>query len=324
MTNDLVTGADGFIGSHLVEALVQSGRRVRAFVQYNARNSWGWVEDLAPATLESVEVVSGDLRDAHSVREATRGCDRIFHLAALIAIPYSYAAPNEYLATNAGGTLNVLQAARDEGAFVVHTSTSEVYGTARYVPIDEEHPLQAQSPYAASKIAADKLAESFRLSYELPVITVRPFNAYGPRQSARAVIPTIITQALECPEIRLGSLDPVRDLTFVTDTVIGFLRAAETPAAVGEVVNLGQGSGVTIGELASEIFGILGVEKEIVTDPERIRPSASEVMRLVCDNSKAASMLGWKPAVSLSEGLRRTVEWFRSHLSSYKPHVYNR
>lgn len=324
MSIDLVTGADGFIGSHLVEALIANGRRVRAFVQYNGRSDWGWVEDLARATMEAVEVIAGDLRDPACVRGVVRGCERVFHLGALIAIPYSYRAPGEYLATNAAGTLNVLQAARDESvALVVHTSTSEVCGTARRVPIDEDHPLQAQSPYAASKIAADKLAESFWLSYQLPVTTVRPFNTYGPRQSARAVVPTIVTQALRCSEIRLGSLEPVRDLTFVGDVVEGFLRAAETPAAVGEVVNIGQGSGVTIGQLATAILGALDVDVKIVQDPERLRPPASEVMRLVCDNAKAFTLLGWRPSVPLEEGITRTIEWFRSHLSSYKPHIYN-
>lgn len=321
---DLVTGADGFIGSHLVEALVGDGRSVRAFVQYNARNSWGWIEDLGPDVLGDVDVRVGDLRDPESVRNAVHGCDRVFHLGALIAIPYSYQAPSEYVATNVGGTLNVMQAARDqEVSLVVHTSTSEVYGTARYVPIDEEHPLQAQSPYAASKIGADKIAESFALSYELPVVTVRPFNTYGSRQSARAVIPTIIMQAIEEPSVLLGSLDPIRDLTYVDDTVDAFLRASTMLSAVGQVINVGQGSGATIGELARTILSILGSDKKIEHEVQRVRPPKSEVMRLVCDNAKARSLLGWTPRVQFEEGLSRTIEWFRSHRAFYKTHVYN-
>lgn len=321
---DLVTGADGFIGSHLAEALVVSGRKVRAFAQYNARNHWGWLEDLEAATLEELEVYVGDLRDSLSVSSAVKGCDRVFHLGALIAIPYSYRAPSEYVSTNVGGTLHVMQAALSEGAsVVVHTSTSEVYGTARRIPMDEGHPLQAQSPYAASKIAADKIVESFSLSFDLPAVTVRPFNTYGPRQSARAVIPTIITQALSEQQVRLGSLEPIRDLTYVDDTVSAFIRAAETPAAIGTVINVGQGIGITIGELARLIISLLGHQIEVASDPVRMRPPNSEVEQLVCDNSKARALLGWEPRVELREGLEKTIDWFRTHLSLYKADVYN-
>jgi dTDP-glucose 4,6-dehydratase len=324
MPRDLVTGADGFIGSHLVQGLIAAGSSVRAFVQYNARNHWGWLEDLPAETLEEVDVRSGDLRDPASVRAAADQCDRIFHLGALIAIPYSYVAPGEYVATNVAGTLNVLQAAREQDVeLLVHTSTSEVYGTARYVPIDEAHPLQAQSPYSASKIGADKLTESFSLSFRLPVVTVRPFNTYGPRQSARAVIPTIITQALSEPRVLLGSLEPIRDLTYVGDTVAGIIRAGQSPRAIGEIINLGQGAGTTIGELAEKIFELIGEQKEIVTDEQRVRPSGSEVMRLVSDNSKARELLGWAPKTGLEEGLTETISWLRARLDLYKTDLYN-
>lgn len=320
----LVTGADGFIGSHLVERLVRGGYDVRALAQYNSRSDWGWLQELPPDVLEATDVRLGDLRDAQSVQTALIGCQVVLHLGALIAIPYSYEAPAEYVATNVLGTLNVLQGARDRGVgLVVHTSTSEVYGTARSVPIGENHPLQGQSPYAASKIGADKLAESYWLSFGLPVVTIRPFNTYGPRQSARAVIPTIITQALTGTTVFLGSLDPVRDLTFVEDTVDGMARAAGAPQAAGSVINLGQGTAVSIGELADRIFNLLGVRREIELDSRRVRPEKSEVMRLVCDNAKARELLGWEPRIPLDEGLSRTIDWLRSHVHHYKPGLYN-
>jgi dTDP-glucose 4,6-dehydratase len=319
----LVTGAEGFIGSHLVEALLHEGRAVRAFVQYNFRNDWGWLEELPQAVWRDIDVRCGDLRDATFVTQAVKGCETVFHLGALIGIPYSYQAPREYVDTNVLGTLNVLQAALDCGVGrVVHTSTSEVYGTAQYVPIDEKHPLRAQSPYAATKIGADKLAESYFLSFGLPVVTVRPFNTYGPRQSARAVIPTIVTQALSGETIRLGALHPERDLTFVTDTARGFIAAAHADA-LGETINLGQGECVSIGMLAERILGLLGVRKPIVTDDKRLRPEGSEVLKLVCDRAKAERLLGWKPTVSLDDGLQRTIEWFRARLPLYKSGLFH-
>jgi NAD dependent epimerase/dehydratase len=320
----LVTGAGGFIGSHLTEALVRTGADVCALTQYNSRNDWGNLEDLSPDVLRSVRVVSGDVRDADFVRCLMRGRTLVFHLAALIAIPYSYSALASYVSTNVQGTLNVLQAARDFSVErVIHTSTSEVYGTAQYAPIDEEHPLQGQSPYSASKIAADKMAESFHASFQLPVVTVRPFNAFGPRQSARAVIPAISTQAITGQRVRLGSLAPVRDFTFVADTVDGFLLASRAEAAVGQVINLGSGKGITIGELAKKIFGLLGTEPLIEEAEERLRPEASEVMRLIASSARAKELLGWTPQVSLEDGLARTLDWLRSHIKRYKADIYN-
>src|SRR5215471_1910097 len=311
----LVTGAGGFIGSHLTEALARTGADVCALVHYNSRNDWGHLEDLDKDLVKSIRVVSGDVRDAHFVRSIIQGHNIVFHLAALIAIPYSYTAPAAYVATNVEGTLNVLEAALDSGVErVVHTSTSEVYGTARYVPIDEEHPLQAQSPYSASKIAADKIAESFNASFGLPVVTVRPFNTFGPRQSARAVVPTIVTQAMAGGPVKLGSLEPVRDLNFVANTVDGFLLAARSRKAVGTVVNLGSGTGISVGKLASEIFHILRVSPEIKQDSERVRPEASEVMKLIASAARAKELLGWSPEVSLESGLRLTVEWIAKNL----------
>jgi NAD dependent epimerase/dehydratase len=319
----LVTGAEGFIGSHLVERLLRDGNEVRAFIHYNFRGSWGWLEDLPPADLKRIEIVPGDVRDPFAVREAVRGCSQVFHLAALIAIPYSYRAPMDYVQTNVVGTLNVMQACRDEKVEkVVHTSTSEVYGSALTVPIDEKHPLQGQSPYSASKIGADKIAESFYLSFGLPVVTVRPFNTYGPRQSARAVIPTIITQALHSDVIRLGSLDPVRDLNFVADTAAGFVAASRSAVMTGETVNLCNGQGITIGELAEMIQQLLGVRKKIVVEDQRVRPEKSEVTRLIGDNRKAREKLGWSPQTSLPDGLKSTIEWMRTHLHHYKPELY--
>ncbi len=307
-----------------MEALVEQGHEVRAFVQYNSRNHWGWIEDLDPQRMTAVEVFPADLRDPFSVRKAVAGCKKVFHLGALIAIPYSYLAPQEYIQTNVLGTLNVLQASLDEKVEqVIHTSTSEVYGTAQYVPIDEQHPLQGQSPYSASKIGADKLAESFFLSFGLPVTTVRPFNTYGPRQSARAVIPTIITQCLAGTPIKLGALHPVRDLCFVRDTAAGFVRAAQVQASVGEVVNLGLGSGVTVGEAVRLIQSILQTDLPVVLDEQRVRPEKSEVLKLISDNRKAHTLLGWRPTVTLEEGLAATVDWLKPRLSLYKPSAYN-
>lgn len=311
----LVTGAGGFIGSHLVEMLLCEGVQVRALVHYNANGHWGHLESHRLVATKGLEVVLGDVRDAYQMRAVVTGCDTVFHLAALIGIPYSYAAPASYVDTNISGTLHLLEAAKATGVRrFVHTSTSEVYGTARYAPIDEAHPLQGQSPYSASKIGADKLVESYFNSFSLPTITIRPFNTYGPRQSARAVLPTIIGQALRGKIVRLGSLTPVRDLTFVTDTAAGFVSAMRAPdSAVGGTYNLGTGEAVTIGELAETVFEILGGGYEIVTDAERIRPDASEVMKLLSDNRLAASALGWQPTLSLAAGLRQTVAWFRKN-----------
>lgn len=320
----LVTGASGFIGSHLVERLVELGANVRALAHYNSRNDWGLLE-LLPTTIQNeIEVVLGDLTDPHSTAKMIQGCGIIFHLAALIAIPYSYIAPAYYVASNCGGTVNLLEAARNHGVErFVHTSTSETYGTAQYTPIDEAHPLRGQSPYAASKIGADKLAESYHLSFALPVVTLRPFNTFGPRQSARAIIPTIISQGLSGQVIRLGSLTPIRDLTFVSDTVEGFIQAAVCPQAIGEVINLGSGKSITIGELAWKIVSLLGGDKEIISEQERIRPDASEVMKLICNYGKAQKLLGWEPRMSLKEGLNRTIAYIRGHLNLYKPQLYN-
>ncbi|MCX7682546.1 MAG: SDR family NAD(P)-dependent oxidoreductase [Anaerolineae bacterium] len=317
----LVTGAGGFIGSHLAERLVELGARVRALVHYNALGTWGWL-DSSPVR-DELEVVAGDICDRDRVRQAVSGVEIVFHLAALIAIPYSYHAPLSYVRTNVEGTLNVLQAAREEEVErVVHTSTSEVYGTARYVPIDEAHPLQGQSPYAASKIGADKLAEAFYLSFGLPVVTLRPFNTYGPRQSARAVIPTIIMQALTGQEIRLGNLSPTRDLNFVLDTVEGFVCAAASPGAVGKTINIGTGREIAIGELARLILGLLGKELPIVCEEARVRPEGSEVERLCADNRLARELLGWQPRYALEEGLRRTIAWMEVHFERFRPDRY--
>ncbi len=319
----LVTGAGGFIGSHLVERLAAEGARVRAFVRYNSRHDVGLLSLLPKDLLASVEVVAGDLRDGEAVRQAMRGAEVVLHLGALIAIPYSYLHPREVVETNVLGTLNVLLAARDLGTpRVVHTSSSEVYGTAQYVPIDEQHPLQGQSPYSASKIGADKIAESFYRSFQLPVATVRPFNTYGPRQSARAVIPTIIVQALAADRIRLGALEPQRDFTFVQDTVDGFLRAAECEAAVGQEVNLGSEDTISIGALAHKILALVGRDLPVVCESQRLRPPQSEVMRLHAASSRARQLLGWQPQVSLDQGLAATIDWIRSHLERYRPDVY--
>ena len=321
----LVTGAAGFIGSHLVENLAAEGRQVRAMIHYNFQNNWGWLETLPPRLLENIEVFPADICDPFAVRKAVQGCDTVFHLASLIAIPYSYLAPASYVDTNVKGTLSVLQACLDEGVDrVVHTSTSETYGSAQYVPIDEDHPLVGQSPYSASKIAADKLAESYHLSFDLPVATIRPFNTFGPRQSARAVIPTIITQALTGAEsIRLGALHPVRDLNYVKDTVAGFLAVARAEGAIGTVTNVGRGEGISVGELAELILELCGSDARIESQAERLRPDKSEVQRLICGNQKARDLLGWQPQHSLRQGLEETVEWMRANLERYKPDLYN-
>lgn len=324
-----VTGADGFIGSHLVEALVQRGDRVRALVQYNSFSSWGWLDTVDPQVMREVEVVMGDVRDADCVDDLLLGAGTVYHLAALIAIPYSYRAPASYVQTNVIGTLNVLNAARRHDlSRVVHTSTSEVYGTARVVPIPEAHPLQAQSPYAASKIAADKLAESFHLSFNTPVVTLRPFNAFGPRQSARAVIPTIISQiAAGERTIRLGSLDPIRDFTFVSDTAAAFIAVGSAPAdaVVGETLNAGSGREISIKELVLEIGAAMGVDITVELDPQRIRPAASEVQRLLADTTKIRALTPWRPQHELSAGLARTAAWFSEpdNLARYKTAIYN-
>jgi dTDP-glucose 4,6-dehydratase len=321
----LVTGAGGFIGSHLVEALVHTGRRVRAMVHYNSRNSWGWLDSLEPQTLERLDIVTGDITDPFNVRRAVAGCAQVYHLAAQIAIPYSYLAPANSAQTNVMGTLNVLQACHDEGVKrLVHTSTSETYGSAQYVPINEQHPLVGQSPYAASKIGADKLAESYFLSFGTPVSIVRPFNTYGPRQSARAVIPTIIAQALAGgTEIKLGLTSTIRDFNYVLDTVSGFMSVMESDACVGRVTNIGSGTGVKVEEVARLILKLCGSRATLVTDAERVRPEASEVLELVCDASLARRTCGWVPRHDLETGLRLTVEWFRRSLTQYKPHIYN-
>ena len=314
----LVTGAGGFIGSHLVEALVREGRRVRAFVRYNGRGDAGQLRFLPAGVRAGLEVVFGDLRDANAVLDAARGVDVIYHLGALIGIPYSYVHPRETVDTNVTGTLNVLAAARERGVRrVVHTSTSEVYGTARSVPITEAHPLQGQSPYSASKIGADMLAESFHRSFGVPVVTLRPFNTYGPRQSMRAVIPTIAVQALRGDVVRLGSLTPTRDLNFVTDTVDAFLRAGRVPGIEGRLMNLARDEETSVGALAEKIVAIVGRPVRIETDASRLRPEASEVQRLRGDSSLARELLGWTPVVPLDEGLRRTVAWVRENLDAY-------
>ncbi len=320
----LVTGAGGFIGSHLVEALLRKGAHVRAFLKYNGRGDLGMIADLAEADREALEIVLGDITDPFFVRKAVRGCDYAFHLAALIGIPYSYIAPCDYVKVNVQGTVNVLQACLDEGtARMVHTSTSEVYGTAQYTPIDEKHPLHAQSPYSASKIAADKMVQAYYNSFDLPAVTVRPFNTFGPRQSARAFIPTVISQALTLDKLRLGSLEPVRDLTFVKDTAEGLIAVGLCDKAVGRVVNLGTGSGNTIAALVKEILKMLGKEDmPVEQDPARVRPPKSEVMRLISDNGLARKLCGWQPRYSLQQGLSETIAWIKKNLEKYRPEVY--
>lgn len=319
----LVTGAGGFIGSHLTERLLMEGAQVRAFVRYNSRGDIGLLKFLSNDIFSRLEIISGDLRDVEAVRNAVKGVDAIFHLGALIAIPYSYVHPREVIETNIMGTVNILSAAREYKVNrIVHTSTSEVYGTAQYTPIDEIHPLQGQSPYSASKIGADKIVESFYRSFSLPVATIRPFNTFGPRQSARAVIPTIITQVLTCNELRLGSIEPMRDFTFVTDTVEGFLQVGNNDAAIGQEINIGAGTCISIGELAKLIMSLIGRELPIITDEQRIRPTKSEVLRLHASNKKALELLGWEPRFSLSDGLKQTIDWIEGHLEIYHPHKY--
>ncbi len=340
----LVTGAGGFIGSHLTEALVWKGYQVRAMVHYNFRNDWGWLEEVLdnlkacqPIKTSlgvqykdlsgggTLEVIMGDIQDPFFIDAAVKDCDIVFHLAALIAIPYSYVAPASYVSTNVQGTLNALEACKKNGVSrLVHTSTSEVYGTAQYTPIDEKHPVVGQSPYSASKIGADHLAESYYRSFDVPVSIIRPFNTFGPRQSARAVIPTIITQVLSGDGvIRLGSLEPVRDLTYVKDMVEGFLSIAESDEAVGRVTNIGRGEGISIVDLARMILELCDSSAHIETDPQRVRPEKSEVFELICDNSQARQRLGWQPRYSLSQGIEETVDWFKKNLHRYKSLIYN-
>jgi NAD dependent epimerase/dehydratase len=325
----LVTGADGFIGSHLTEALVRAGHEVRAFVLYNSFGTRGWLDRCAAEVTGRFEVFAGDVRDPNGVRSAMQGIDAVLHLAALIAIPYSYHSPDTYVDTNIKGTLNILQAARESGARVIHTSTSEVYGTARFVPITEEHPLQGQSPYAATKIGADQLAMSFWCAFGTPVTIIRPFNTYGPRQSTRAVIPTIITQiAAGARQIKLGALHPTRDFSYVGDTVAGFIAALEAPGAAGQVVNLGSGFEITVGDVASTIAAVMDRPVEILADTQRLRPADSEVERLWSDNTRARSLLGWQPAYGGLEGFRRglaeTIAWYREpgNLTLYRAQEY--
>ncbi len=322
----LVTGADGFIGSHLTEALLARGYKVRALAQYNSFNNWGWLEDVAPC--DRLEIVCGDVRDPDFCRHICRGVDTVFHLAALIAIPYSYVAPDSYVDTNIKGTLNMCQAARDCGVSrIVVTSTSEVYGTAQYVPIDEKHPRQPQSPYSATKIGADAIAESFYRAFDLPVVIARPFNTYGPRQSARAIIPTIITQiASGKGQLKLGDLSPTRDFNYVADTAAGFIALAETPGIEGRNINIATGTEVSMADTLATIARIMGVEVDAVVDPERLRPAKSEVNRLCGDNTIITSLTDWRPRHTLEDGLRATVEWFckPENLAKYKSDIYNR
>ena len=317
----LVTGAGGFIGSHLTERLVKEGAQVRAMVHYNSFGRWGWLD--RSSLLKEIDVVAGDLTDRDSVRQAVKNREILFHLGALITIPYSYHAPLSYIHTNIEGTLNVLQTSRDEDVErIVHTSTSEVYGTAQYVPIDEKHPLKGQSPYAASKIGADKMAEAFYLSFNTPVTTVRPFNTFGPRQSMRAIIPTIIVQCLIGDTIYLGNLHPTRDLNFVSNTVDGFLLAASESAALGQTINLGSGREISVGDLANLIIKMIGKPINIEIKDERLRPQGSEVERLLSENSLAQELLGWKPEVDLEEGLSRTIDWIKENLELFRGNVY--
>ncbi|MGI6726977.1 MAG: NAD-dependent 4,6-dehydratase LegB [Anaerovoracaceae bacterium] len=325
MIKILVTGADGFIGSHLTEALVKQGHKVKAFVYYNSFNSWGWLDTLPKEVMRKVEVFTGDIRDPNGVREAMKDVDEVFHLAALIAIPFSYHSPDTYVDTNIKGTLNVLQAARDLGTSrVLITSTSEVYGTAQYVPIDEKHPYQGQSPYSATKIGADRLAESFYRSFSMPITIVRPFNTYGPRQSARAVIPTIITQLLAGKEeIELGSLTPTRDFNYVKDTANGFIEIAKSDKTIGEEINIATQQEISIGHLAKELIRQINPEARIVCDEQRLRPEKSEVNRLLGSNEKIKRLTNWKPQYTFEQGLAETIEFFRHNLKKYKTDIYN-
>jgi NAD dependent epimerase/dehydratase len=321
----LITGADGFIGSHLTEMLVSKGYKVKALSQYNSFNHWGWLDDIN--CIEQIEVLNGDVRDPHYCKQITKDIDIVFHLAALIAIPYSYVAPDSYVDTNIKGTLNICQAALENGVErVIHTSTSEVYGTAQYVPINEDHPLQPQSPYSATKIAADAMAMSFYNAFELPVTIARPFNTYGPRQSARAVIPTIITQiANDMKLIKLGDVSPTRDFNYVEDTCRAFVTLVENAGTVGETINIGSNYEISVGDTLNLIKEIMGSDVKFVTDEQRLRPGKSEVFRLWCDNSKIERLTGFKPQVDIREGLRRTIEWIvrPENLSKYKADIYN-
>ena len=325
MKKAIITGADGFIGSHLTEMLVAKGYQVKALSQYNSFNNWGWLEDVN--CKDQIEVLTGDIRDPHYCKHITQGVDIIYHLAALIAIPYSYVAPDSYVDTNIKGTLNICQAAKENGDIrVIHTSTSEVYGTAQYVPIDEKHPLQPQSPYSASKIAADAMAMSFFNSFELPVTIARPFNTYGPRQSARAVIPTIITQiANGMKEIKLGDVSPTRDFNYVEDTCRGFIALAESDRTIGETVNIGSNFEISVGDTLNIIKELMDSDVQFVTDSQRIRPGQSEVFRLWCDNSQIEKLTGFKPQVDIRLGLQKTIDWFTAegNLSKYKAGIYN-
>lgn len=325
MKKVLVTGADGFIGSHLTESLLQKGYEVKAFTLYNSFNTWGWLDTLPKEELNQIEIFSGDVRDPNGVREALKGVDGVFHLAALIAIPFSYHSPDSYVDTNIKGTLNILQAARDLGTErIMITSTSEVYGTAQYVPIDEKHPFQGQSPYSATKIGADRLAESFYRSFNLPISIVRPFNTYGPRQSARAVIPTIITQLLSGKEeIKLGSLTPTRDFNYVKDTAAGFIAIAESDKTIGEEINIATQHEMSIGDLANEIIRQINPNAKIICDEQRLRPEKSEVNRLLGSNEKIKKLTEWKPQYTFEQGIEETIEWIGQNLNSYKSEIYN-
>lgn len=325
MKKILLTGSEGFIGSHLTEELVKYGLEVKAFVLYNSFNTWGWLDTLPKDVMDHVEVFTGDIRDPHGVKTAMEGCDAVFHLAALIAIPFSYHSPDAYVDTNIKGTLNVLQAARDlQVERILITSTSEVYGTAQYVPIDEKHPFQGQSPYSATKIGADRLSESFYRSFELPVTIVRPFNTYGPRQSARAVIPTIITQLLSGKnEIKLGSLTPTRDFNYVKDTARGFIEIYKSDKTIGEEINIATQKEISIGDLALEIIGQINPNARIICDEERLRPEKSEVNRLLGSNEKIMSLTSWRPGYTFKQGIAETIEWIRSNIDMYKTDIYN-
>jgi NAD dependent epimerase/dehydratase len=320
MAKILITGAGGFIGSHLTEELVREGEDVRALVRYNSRDERGLLEDLSKEIQNQIEVIPGDLKDPDGVKKAVKGCSRVFHLGALIAIPYSYVHPFDFVQTNVIGTAHLFNACLEEKGLekIIHTSTSEVYGTAQYIPIDEKHPLQAQSPYAASKIAADKLAESYYLSFGLPIATLRPFNTFGPRQSLRAIIPTIISQAIEDKKIRLGNTRPRRDFLFVKDTVRGFIELGKCDEAVGKVVNIGTGKDISIGELVKKILNLMGKKREIEVEDHRIRPEKSEVMQLLSDTRLAQKLFGWGHRYSLEDGLKETIEWYRRNLSQFK------
>ena len=321
----MVTGADGFIGSHLTEKLIEAGHQVRAFVFYNSFNSWGWLDTLPKDKLQEIEIFAGDVRDPNGVRQAMQGVEQVYHLAALVAIPFSYHSPDSYVDTNIKGTLNILQAARDlNTSRVLVTSTSEVYGTAQYVPIDEKHPFQGQSPYSATKIGADRLAESFYRSFELPVTIVRPFNTYGPRQSARAVIPTVITQLLDGKtDIKLGAVTPTRDFNYVLDTVAGFLAIAKTPATIGEEINIASQKEISIGELAQELIRQINPAARIECEEIRLRPENSEVNRLLGSNHKLTQLTGWQPQYTLAQGLQETIAWMEHNLDRYKTDIYN-